>query len=399
MERLRLKSNYLISRVPLGFTRSIASQINWNDRLIGILGARGLGKTTLLLQQISKNHGVNSHALYISMDDLAFAGASLHRFATEFSNKGGTLLYIDEVHKYPQWSQELKIIYDTLPDLKVVFAGASTIDILKHYANLSKRATIHNLYGLSFREYLEMYDIANLPAVTLDTLLDDHQAIALEMTKEFKPAYHFDKYLTMGYYLFDCSDYEAFKRELESSICQTIESDMAYMEGYDSRNAHKIKKLLNAIAQSVPFKPNLVKISETIGVHRNTLINYFFHLEKASLIQMLYPSGSAISILQKPEMVYLNNPNSAQLLPSVSPDRDALILTFAANVLGSMGQVKITSRGFFDFEGKWLFALEGPKGAKRRKPRSKEVFTLTDGIEVGSDKSIPLWLLGLATNH
>lgn len=397
MERLRLKSNYLSNRVPLSFTRSIASQINWNDRLIGILGARGLGKTTLLLQQISKNHGVNPQAMYISLDDLAFAGASLHEFAAEFRNKGGTNLYIDEVHKYPQWSQELKIIYDTLPDLKVVFAGVSTIDILKHYANLSKRATIHNLHGLSFKEYLELYGIANLPALTLDSLIDDHQSIALEITNDFKPTVHLDKYLTMGYYPCDCSDYEAYKRELESNIRQTIESDMAYMEGYDSRNAHKIKRLLNTVAQNVPFKPNLVKISQAIGVHRNTLINYFFHLEKASLIQMLYPSGSAISILQKPEMVYLNNPSTAQFLPQVSPDRDALVSTFVANMLGSKGQVKITKRGFFDFDGKWQFSVEGAKSQKRRKPRSKDVFTLSDGIEVGSEKTIPLWMVGLLT--
>jgi len=333
------------------------------------------------------------------MDDLEFAGASLLSFAAEFCNKGGTHLYIDEVHKYPKWSQELKTIYDTLPDLKVVFAGASTIDILKHYANLSKRATIYTLQGLSFREYLELHDITSLPALSLDTLIQDHQSIALELTDDFKPSVHFNKYLTMGYYPFDCSDYEEFKRNLENSIGQTVESDMAYMEGYDSRNAHKIKKLLNAIAQSVPFKPNLVKISETIGVHRNTLINYFFHLEKASLIQMLYPSGSAISILQKPEMVYLNNPNMAQILPRVAPDRYSLVCTFVSSVLGSNGQLKITERGFFDFEGKWQFAVQDAKSKKRRKPRGKDVISLSDGIEMGSQRTIPLWMLGLVTNH
>ena len=183
MEQIRLKSNYLVSNVADQFVRTISSSINWDERLVGLLGESGVGKTSLMLQQIKIKYGVSPEAVYISLNDLYLAGKSLYGFALEFHSKGGTHLFIDDIHKYSQWSLDLKKIYDTLPDLKVVFAGASTIELVKHYANLTQRATIHNLYGLSFREYLAMQGIANLPKVDLETLLTNHQSIARDLSR------------------------------------------------------------------------------------------------------------------------------------------------------------------------------------------------------------------------
>jgi predicted AAA+ superfamily ATPase len=395
MEQLRLKSNHLVSATPTHFKRSICSQIDWNDRLIGILGARGMGKTTILLQQVKENYGVDSQALYITLDDIYFSGKTLHEFAAEFRNRGGAHIFIDEIHKYPQWSLELKIIYDTLPDLKVTFAGSSTIEMLKHYANLSKRASMYNLQGLSFREYLAMQGIATLPIIELSALFDDHIQIARDLSLNFSIQMYFDKYLTRGYYPFATESYELYKRQMEQVLYQTIESDLAYMEGYDPRNAYKIRQLIQTIAQNVPFKPNLVKISEAIGVHRNTLIGYFFHLEKAKLIQLLYPSGSIISILQKPERVYLNNPNLAQLLCSPIPSRDTLVKTFVMNQVGIQHPLKLAKYDTLDLDGKWFLAIETSRKLTSKRYSQPNTYVIADGLEVGHENKIPLWMVGL----
>lgn len=395
MEQIRLKSNHLVSNAPDRFVRAISNTINWDDRLIGLLGESGVGKTTLLLQTIKKKYGINPEALYISFNDFYLAGSNLFDFALEFHSKGGKLLAIDDIHKYAQWSADLKKVYDSIPDLQIIYAGASTIELVKHYANLTQRATIHHLNGLSFREFIAFNGIAELPVYDLNTLLQNHQSIAREISNEVKPLIYFDRYLTKGYYPFSDEGYEIFKRQLEDVLSKTIESNMAYMDSYDPRNAYKMKQLLHIIAQNAPFKPNLVKISDTIGVHRNTLIGYLFLLEKAKLINLLYPSGSIISILQKPERVYLSNPNLSHLLCESAPSRDALAYTFAVNQLKANYQPKITDQSAIDVDGKWMVTVETNKKTAPRILKQPNTFAFVDGLETGSDKRIPLWMLGL----
>lgn len=395
MENIRLKSNQLISSSSSLFYRSVFNEIDWSERLIGIMGARGMGKTTILLQQAKREYGSDPSGLYINLDDIYFAGKSLHQYAADFRNRGGSHLFIDEIHKYPNWSLELKTIYETLPDLKVTFAASSTIEMVKHYTNLSKRATIYNIQGLSFREYLAMENIANLPVIDLESIFNDHQGIVRELGTDFNVLMHFDKYLTRGYYPFSADSYEQYKRQIEQVVYQTIEADLAYTEGYDPHNAYKIRQLLYVIAQNVPFKPNLVKISEQIGVHRNTLIGYFFHLEKAKLIQLLYPSGSIISILQKPQEVLLNNPNLSQLICEPAPSRENVLSTFLVNQIGVHRQVKLTSRNLMDIDGKWSVTLEIPRSTSKKRYKLQDTHVFADGIEMGNEKKIPLWLAGL----
>jgi predicted AAA+ superfamily ATPase len=395
MEQLRLKSNQLVSATPTHFSRAIVSEVNWNKaRLVGFLGARGIGKTTLLLQQIKNLYSFDSRALYITLDDIYFAGKTLYEFALDFYNRGGEHLFIDEIHKYPNWSQDLKTIYDSLPNLKVAFTGSSTIEMVRHFTNISQRATIHNLSGLSFREYLAMQGIADLPKLELSQIIEEHSNIARELTSNFKPQLHFDKFLTRGYYTFNNENYELYKRELEKVIHLTIESDMAYMDGYDPRNAYKIKQLLNNIAQNVPFKPNLVKISESIGIHRNTLIGYFFHLEKAKLINLVYPSNTIISILQKPELVFMGNPNLAQMLSETNVSRDSLITTFAISQLNNLYPIRQTQQNTLEVDGKYSFAIETSKKTAPKKLKPTNAYALVDGIEIGSEKRIPVWMMG-----
>lgn len=395
MEQLRLKSNHLISEVPTVFTRALSHDIDWTNRLIGLIGPRGVGKTTMLLQQAKSQYGVDPQALYFSMDDIYLAGQSLRQFASEFRSKGGRHLFIDDIHKHPQWSLELKNIYETLPDIKVTFAGSSIIEMVKHYANLSQRAHIFNLTTLSFREYLALEGIAQIPRVDLQTILRKHIEIATELVPGLNPTLHLNDYFTKGFYPIRAAGYESFKRKLEAIVQETIEVDMNYLEGYDSRNTYKIKQLVNIIAQNAPFKPNLVKISEAIGVHRNTLIGYFFHLERTKLISLLYPSGENVSILQKPERVYLGNPNLAQLFGFIQPSRDTLVSNLAVSLLSALFSVQLVQHNMIDVDGQWRIAI--PQAARRvRKPKSGgDYYTLIDGYEIGSANRIPLWLMGL----
>ena len=395
MESLKAKSNFLITRTPLDFSRYLMGKIDWSWRLVGILGARGAGKTTLLLQYLKRNIGIGNEAMYASLDDIYFSGHTLYNLAQEFSNKGGKYLFIDEVHKYPSWSAELKNIYDSIPDLNVVFTGSSIIDLLKQDTDLSRRAITYELNGLSFREYLALNKSATIQAIDLGTILHHHSEISLELSSQFKPLLHFNNYLKHGYYPFFIESEELYQRRLEQVLQLTMENDLAFIDGYDPRNAFKIKQLLYIIAENVPFKPNLVRISEKIGIHRNTLINYLFYLEKAKIINLLYPSGISVSILQKPEKIFLNNPNLAWLLSEQTPNKGSLRETFFFNQISAAHIVKAPKAGDFEVDNQWIFEIGGEKKTAKQIHQIPNGYIVSDDIETGAYQKIPLWLFGL----
>lgn len=395
MESLKAKSNFLITRTPLDFSRYLMEKIDWSWRLVGILGARGAGKTTLLLQYLKRNIGIGNEAMYASLDDIYFSGHTLYNLAQEFSNKGGKYLFIDEVHKYPSWSAELKNIYDSIPDLNVVFTGSSIIDLLKQDTDLSRRAITYELNGLSFREYLALNKTATIKAIDLRTILHHHSEISLELSSQFKPLLHFNNYLKHGYYPFFIESEELYQRRLEQVLQLTMENDLAFIDGYDPRNAFKIKQLLYIIAENVPFKPNLVRISEKIGIHRNTLINYLFYLEKAKIINLLYPSGISVSILQKPEKIFLNNPNLAWLLSEQTPNKGSLRETFFFNQISAAHIVKAPKAGDFEVDNQWIFEIGGEKKTTKQIHQIPNGYIVSDDIETGAYQKIPLWLFGL----
>ncbi|MDY0198032.1 MAG: AAA family ATPase [Tenuifilaceae bacterium] len=395
MEQKRLKSNYLIASVPTQFSRSIASDIDWKLRLIGLLGPRGTGKTTLLLQAIKQLYGFDPKAIYINLNDLYFADGNLQSFVAKFCSMGGEHIFIDNVHKHPNWSNEIKRIYENFPNLRIAFAGSSTIDMLKHYANLSQRATIYQVNNLSFREYLSMQGIINLEQISLDEIIRNHSAISNDIPTDLKILPLFDKYLTQGAYPMQNSSYEEIKKTVEGYVINTIELDMVNMEGYDSRNGFKLKQLMSIIGQKAPFKPNLVSISNTINLHRNTLIGYLFHLEKAKLINLIYPSGSAISILQKPERIFMGNPNMSVLLGASQQNRSGLLRTFAVNQLLSNHELRLSQYESIEVDGQILLGFETNKRIPKKLRENPQTVTLVDGIEIGSNQRVPIWTLGL----
>lgn len=395
MESLKTKSNQLVSSIPLTFTRYLMDTIDWNWRLTGILGARGTGKTTLLLQHLKKNFGVSEEAMYISLDDLYFAENRLTDTAKLFISKGGKYLYIDEVHKYKNWAVELKNLYDYYPALTIYFTGSSIIEILKQDVDLSRRAIIYQLNGLSFREFLILNNTIKIPSITFNEILVNHAQLSADLVQNFKPLSQFDSYLKYGYYPFYFENKEIYYRRLEQIIKLVIENEINFIEGYDPRNAFKMKKLLYIIAENVPFKPNIIKLSEKIGVHRNTLINYLYYLEKAQVIQLLHHSGISIGILQKPEKIYLNNPNLSYLISEALPDKGSIRETFFMNQVGSLLPIKATKIGDFEVDNKWIIEIGGKNKTRKQLKESPNSFTVVDDLETGAYQKIPLWLFGL----
>lgn len=395
MNKLRDKSNQVIGSVPMRFSRHLSEKIDWNHRLVGIIGPRGVGKTTLMLQQMVHRFGNSYEALYISLEDFYFSSHSLYQLAYDFRNRGGKCLFVDEVHKQANWSQDLINIFHNIQDLSVVFSGSSVIDMLKQGADFCKNVKTYNLQGLSFREYLKYIGVADLPVFSLEDIINNHRDIALDLSSGFKPLFHFDNYLVNGYYPSTYNQTDNTLQNIEQLLMQAIEVDLNYLEGYDPHNAGNMKQLFYAIAQNAPFKPNILRLSEKVGVHRNTLIVYLFHLEKAGLIQLLYPAGSIISILQKPQSIFLNNSNIHTLLSERELTAGTISKTFFMNQFSHLWSVKKPNNGDFEVDAKWIFEVGTYKKPSKFLVNNPHAFSATDGIEVGSNHTIPLWLFGL----
>jgi len=331
MEKLLAKSNILIQNQELTFIRSLSDKIDWKDRLIGILGARGTGKTTLLVQHIKQQFGMGSQAAYLSLDDIYFTSNRLIDFAERFRQQGGKALFLDEVHKYPDWAKEVKNIYDFYKDLSIVFTGSSVMDLIRQNADLSRRAVQYELTGLSYREFLKFSGIANLPFFSLSDLFSRHEQIATDLVAGFKPLQHFNDYLIFGYYPFFAENRRTYPIRLEQVIRLIIETDLQFVEGFDPHNSRKIYQLLYILATNVPFKPNISKLSEKIGIHRNTLTQYLHYLDKARLINSLTATGKSISTLQKPDKIFLENTNLHYTLSPDKVDKGALRESFFLN--------------------------------------------------------------------
>jgi hypothetical protein len=394
MDRIKEKSNQLVASTATTFVRYLMSEIDWRWRLTGVLGARGTGKTTMLLQHLKMNHGVSDEAIYISLDDLYFSQNSLTETAQNFVNKGGKYMYIDEVHKYRNWSVELKNLYDSYPNLNLYFTGSSVVEMLKQDVDLSRRAVTYHLNGLSFREFVILNSGISLSPIGINEILTNHTHIASELVQHIKPLALFDTYLKYGYYPFYFENKALYYRRLEQILKQVIENDLNFIDGYDPRNAFKVKQLLYIIAESVPFKPNTVKISERIGIHRNTLVNYLYYLEKAQVINLLHHSGKSTGILQKPEKIYLNNTNLSYLLSEQAPNKGSMRETFFMNQVGALHPIKATANGDFEVNNRWVFEVGGKNKSRRQLPNNDDSFTAVDEVEIGAYNKVPLWLFG-----
>jgi len=375
---------------------NIRPQIEWlkqNEKLIGIKGSRGVGKTTLLLQY-AKTVLKNDSFVYISLDNLYFTENSLLNFADEFYKNGGKVLLIDEVHHYPNWSLELKNIYDLFPDLKVVYTGSSLLHLSKGLSDLSRRSVVYNLPGLSLREFINFSTKLNLAPISLDEILANHESIAKHIWKETKPIKWFNQYINHGYYPFFLEGIENYHQKLNGVILQVLESDLPYISGVSYSNINKLKQLLYVISESVPFKPNIEKLSERIGISKNTLKDYLHYLKDALLISMLYSDSKGISRLTKPDKIYLHNTNLMFALANNSSNTGNERETFFYNALSANHAVSYTPKGDFLIDGRYTFEVGGRNKKQKQIQGVENAYLAIDGIETGYGNKIPLWLFG-----
>ena len=390
METLIATSRELVNRVDTNYIRDFHNQINWNSRLVAILGSRGVGKTTLMLQHI-KLHDDASKSLYVVADDFYFTTHRIEDFARSFMLQGGKNLYIDEIHKYKGWSTEIKNIYDKMPDLKVTYSGSSILELEKGGADLSRRKVEYTLPGLSFREYVNISKGWDLPAYTLQEIIAGKVDFP---TEKARPLQLFTEYLRYGYYpFFKEGDYGM---RLKSVIKQIVEEDIPKFADMEIASVQKLKKLLYMLAQSVPFKPNYSKLERDLGISRNALPKYLLYLEKAGLIAILREKAQGIKILEKMEKVYLQNPNQAYVLsedlPNIGNIRETIFMTWMQT-----GHF-ISSSAVSDFEVDGLtFEIGGKKKGKKQIAEipQGQGFIVKDDTEYVYQNAIPLWMFGI----
>ncbi len=387
MRTLYQKFETLLENTTTDFKRYLYDKVSWENRMIGIIGARGVGKTTMILQHIKENLD-SKRALYVSADDMYFGENKLFDLADDFYKNAGEYLFIDEIHKYNDWSRELKNIYDSFPTLKVVFTGSSVLDIMKGTADLSRRAIIYKLQGLSFREYLKLFHNYDTEVFTLEQIINNE--VKLDNIQHPLPL--FNDYLKQGYYPFGIEN--EMNLRLGQIIVQTLESDIPQYANLNIGTSRKLKRLLSIIAESVPFKPNFSKISEIINVSRNSLEDYFLYMEKAGLIEQLRNETGGIRGLGKVNKVYLDNTNIIFNLVGEKSNIGNLRETFFFNQMRVKNEVISSKKADFVIEN-YTFEVGGKNKKQSQIEKDDKSFIVKDDIEYGYRNVIPLWAFGL----
>ncbi len=393
MEKLLEEFQEKISKTTLDFQRYLIDEIDYDNQLIAIKGARGSGKTTLLLQHAKKNLNLKT-CLYVSLDHLFFLENTLVSLAESFSKIGGTHLLLDEVHKYPNWSREIKLIYDGFPDLNVIFTSSSMLEIYKSESDLSRRAITYDLKELSFREFIKFETKIDFPAHNLEDLLENHNAIALSVLEKVKPIPLFTKYLEFGCYPYYKKSPKFYNQKLLNTINLIIEIDINAVDHISYDLILKLKKLLFAIATSAPFTPNITKLSERIGMSRAMLIEAIKQLERAGLVNELYKPTKGIGVLTKPEKLYLNNTNLMFSLANNSVNIGNLRETFFVNQFKHLAKVHLSDQADFLINEKYTFEVGGKNKTQVQIHNVNNSFVAKDNIEIGFGNVIPVWLFG-----
>jgi len=394
MDRLINISNILAAGVPTHFERYLLKEISWDQKLIGISGARGSGKTILLLQQMKKMIRKGKHSLYVSLDDVYFSTNHLLYFAEDFARNGGEYLFLDEVHKYTNWSQELKNIYDSVFDIKVVFTSSSALEIHKGSHDLSRRALVYNLAGLSFREFLSLKYNLDTTVIPLRQILENKTKTVSEIVSKIKIFPKFNEYLAEGYYPFFNELSPNYLMQLNATINLVIENDLPAIHNIDFNSIIKLKKLISIISRIAPYTPNIEKLASQIETTRPTLLKYLYYLDKAQVIKILGSDTFGINYLNKPEKIFPGNTNIAYALSNDKPDKGNIRETFFLNQLSVNHIVTNPQHGDFMVDDKYLFEVGGRSKTQKQIAGIENSYIAADDIEYGIGNKIPLWLFG-----
>lgn len=395
IEGLYLTSNRMVARTTTTFHRYLYEQIKWNARMIGIKGARGVGKTTMLLQRIKEEfHESPEKALYVSLDNMWFKTHSLSEVVEYHYTHGGTHIFIDEIHKYENWQTLIKNIADEYPDLHVVYTGSSMLKIDQNEGDISRRQLIYTLHGMSFREYLAFEGIMEIPAITLDDLLTTHQRLAMYITADVRVLGHFETYLKHGYYPFYKKDSDGFELRLQSVIRTVLYEDLPAVEDISYETIRKTERMLMILAEHVPQTPNMNELYSQLETNRNLGMKMLYLLERAALLSLLTSEAKNMKQLVKPDKIFLNNSNLMYAL-STNIQIGTVREVFFNNQLAVTNEVNYPKQGDFLINHKYLFEVGGRKKSFEQIKDVPDSYLAVDSTETGHGNRIPLWMFGL----
>lgn len=395
METLFKKHRKLISQVSTNIIREAMNTIPWEKQLVAIRGSRGVGKTTLMRQYIKLNFGIQAgDALYCLMDSMYFTSHSLLDLAERFHLLGGKHLFLDEVHKYPSWSKEIKEIIDLYPEMKVTFSGSSLLQILNADADLSRRVRSQDLAGLSFREYLRFYHGIELPVFKLEEILSNPDAICTRVCEACHPQPLFESYLRAGYYPFYDGDVEDYYSRIENVVIFIIDQEMTEFCGVDPANTRKLKAMLMFLCDNVPYEVNIAKLASYLELNKATVLSYLSGMKKAELLHLLYSSNVSVTKMQKPDKIYVHNPNILYALGSrenIGTVREC----FFVNQLSKGHTVEYgKTSGDFLIDGRITVEVGGKDKSFEQIAGIPDSYVFADEMEFPVGKKLPLWLAG-----
>lgn len=395
METLFKKHRIMMSQVDMSIVRDTINTIHWDKPLVAIRGSRGVGKTTLMRQYIRQHYGENpGEALYCVMDSMYFTTHSLLDLGERFYLMGGRHLFLDEVHKYPNWSKEIKELNDLYPSVKITFTGSSLLQILNADADLSRRVLSYSMQGLSFREFLHFYHGIKLQARSLSNILANADALAREVNAVCRPQRMFEEYLRVGYYPFyDGNEVEYYSR-LENVVSFIIEQEMVQCCNIEPAYTRKLKAMLLYLAANVPYEVNIAKLSAYLELNKITVLSYLSSMHRAELIQLLYSDNKSVTKMQKPDKIYIHNTNMLNALTETA-NIGTLRECFALNQLSAHHSVEYGKRqGDFLVDGKWTFEVGGADKSFEQIADVEKSYVLADSLEYPIGKKLPLWMVG-----
>ncbi|MBQ0080870.1 MAG: AAA family ATPase [Alistipes sp.] len=382
-----------LAETTTGFKRSLYFRINWNVRMLGIKGEKGVGKTTLVLQHIKETFTNPDDAMYVSMDNLWFKTHSVMDLAEYLYSIGVYYLFLDEIHKYPDWVTVLKNLYDNFPKMNVVYTGSSMLRIDNSKVDLSRRQTLYRLHNMSFREYLECEGIASFEAHPLEDVLENHVKYSVEITSEVKVLKYFPDYLFYGMYPFYKESREDFHIRLAEAVNQTLESDLPAVEDVTFETIQKAGRLLMITAESLPLVPNVNRLCESLGTTRDSCLKMLYALDRAGILNLLTAELKSYKKLVNPDKIFLGNPNIMYALGGKT-EIGTIRETFFANQVGAYNTLQYSKKGDFFASGKYLFEVGGRSKSFEQIKDEPHSFLAVDETETGFGNRIPLWLFG-----
>lgn len=396
MDALITRYKRLLSVTSTKHIRSLMDTIHWKHRLIAIRGARGVGKTTLMLQYLKLHYADDTKsALYASLDGAYFTQHTLTELVEQFYLRGGKHLFLDEVHKYPDWSREIKNVYDEYPDLKIVFTGSSLLRILNAEADLSRRCISYDMQGLSYREYLQFNHRIEVRPYSLEEILHDPDRICMEVNAKCRPLAYFDEYLQHGYYPFYLEGEKDYYTRLENVVNMILEIELPQQCGVDIANIRKLKSLLTILSSEVPLMVDITKLSSLAEMSRTTLLTYLQYLHRAKLVYLLYSDLNSLKKLQKPDKIYMENTNLLYALSLKEVNKGTLREVFMVNQLSNGHRVEYCTRNAdYTVDGKYTIEVGGKSKDGKQIAQEENAFIAADNMEYAAGNKIPLWAFG-----